>query len=95
MVESAAPDEATMVEVKLSDNVAIHPAEKRGQLEQKSNESLVKKKKSLRARYAYGMIFLIINLTAWFFRDYGEKILPLLHCKSRVQFQVVMNLLFL
>ncbi|XP_027165934.1 probable serine incorporator [Coffea eugenioides] len=79
MVESAAPDEATMVEVKLSDNVAIHPAEKHGQLEQKSNESLVKKKKSLRARYAYGMIFLIINLTAWFFRDYGEKILPLLH----------------
>ncbi|XP_071939315.1 uncharacterized protein [Coffea arabica] len=79
MVESAAPDEATMVEVKLSDDVAIHPGEKLGQLEQKSYENLVKKKKSLRARYAYGMVFLIINLTAWFFRDYGEKILPLLH----------------
>ncbi|KAL3506303.1 hypothetical protein ACH5RR_031685 [Cinchona calisaya] len=76
MVESAdQPKEATLVEVKLSDDMTVNPGE---QFEQKSYENLVKRKKSLLARYAYAMIFLIINLIAWFFRDYGEKILPLL-----------------
>ncbi|XP_073056692.1 uncharacterized protein [Primulina eburnea] len=36
------------------------------------------KKKSLRARYAYGVIFLLTNVIAWLFRDYGERILPML-----------------
>ncbi|XP_065864893.1 uncharacterized protein [Euphorbia lathyris] len=31
--------------------------------------------KSLRARFVYGIIFLVMNLKAWFFRDYGQKIL--------------------
>ncbi|XP_050215666.1 uncharacterized protein LOC126666833 isoform X2 [Mercurialis annua] len=34
-----------------------------------------KKKKPLQARYVYGIIFFITNLKAWFFRDYGQKIL--------------------
>ncbi|CAA0816703.1 Serinc-domain containing serine and sphingolipid biosynthesis protein [Striga hermonthica] len=38
----------------------------------------VRKKKSLRARYAYGVIFLLTNIIGWLFRDYGERILPML-----------------
>lgn len=41
----------------------------------------IRKKKSLRARYAYGVIFLLTNIIAWLFRDYGERILPVLPCK--------------
>ncbi|CAI9117941.1 OLC1v1019433C2 [Oldenlandia corymbosa var. corymbosa] len=78
MVESSVPAEVAVVEVQLNDNVAVLPGQKSGALEQKSYENLVYKKKSLRARYAYGTIFLIMNLIAWFFRDYGDKILPLL-----------------
>ncbi|XP_020529109.1 probable serine incorporator isoform X1 [Amborella trichopoda] len=33
------------------------------------------RKASLRARYVYGFIFLLTNLLAWFFRDYGDGIL--------------------
>lgn len=51
-------------------------------LEQKTIDCSAEKKKSLRARYFYGIIFLITNLIAWFFRDYGQKVLPQLHCKS-------------
>ncbi|KAK8338084.1 hypothetical protein V6Z12_A09G227500 [Gossypium hirsutum] len=32
--------------------------------------------KSLRARYIYAIIFFIINLTAWFIRDYGHSVFP-------------------
>ncbi|KAL3828338.1 hypothetical protein ACJIZ3_017140 [Penstemon smallii] len=46
--------------------------------EQKSVKCSIRKKKSLRARYAYGVIFLLTNIIAWLFRDYGEKILPML-----------------
>ncbi|OMP09187.1 TMS membrane protein/tumor differentially expressed protein [Corchorus olitorius] len=34
------------------------------------------RKKSLRARYFYGIIFLITNLIAWFIRDYGQSVFP-------------------
>lgn len=42
----------------------------------------VDKKNSLRARYVYGLIFLITNLLAWLIRDYGQKVLAELRCKS-------------
>lgn len=48
----------------------------------KNVECSNRKKKSLRARYAYGVIFLLTNIIGWLFRDYGEKILPMLPCKS-------------
>lgn len=48
------------------------------EIEQKSLFYHQEKKKSLRARYAYGTIFLIINLCAWFIRDYAQKTLTLL-----------------
>ncbi|KAL7105671.1 hypothetical protein ACP275_07G058500 [Erythranthe tilingii] len=38
----------------------------------------IRKKKSLQARFAYGVIFLLTNVIAWLFRDYGERILPML-----------------
>ncbi|XP_031113441.1 probable serine incorporator isoform X1 [Ipomoea triloba] len=47
--------------------------------QQKLAEYKVKSKKSLRARYSYGIIFLITNLVAWFIRDYGERFIPVLH----------------
>ncbi|XP_008438413.1 uncharacterized protein LOC103483517 isoform X1 [Cucumis melo] len=37
------------------------------------------KKKSLRVRYVYSIIFLVTNLIAWFLRDYGQRIVPQLH----------------
>ncbi|CAI8601929.1 unnamed protein product [Vicia faba] len=39
----------------------------------------VERKKSLHARYYYGIVFFIMNLVAWFFRDYGQTILPWIH----------------
>lgn len=73
-----------MVEDKIDDN----EVEQRGEfpvvlLQQKSMEYSIISKRSSRARYSYGIIFLITNLIAWFVRDYGERILPLLHCKSQ------------
>ncbi|KAF7131771.1 hypothetical protein RHSIM_Rhsim09G0047100 [Rhododendron simsii] len=50
-----------------------------GTLEQKSVEFSEKRKESLRARYLYGIIFLLANLFAWCDRDYGQKLSPLLH----------------
>lgn len=40
------------------------------------------RKKSMRARYIYGIAFLIPNLCAWIARDYGQFILPQFHCMS-------------
>ncbi|KAG2403249.1 uncharacterized protein HKW66_Vig0185350 [Vigna angularis] len=37
------------------------------------------RKKSLRARYYFGILFLIMNFIAWFFRDYGQGVLPFIH----------------
>lgn len=48
-------------------------------LEQRRFDHLPERKKALRARYAYGIIFLITNLCAWFVRDYGQRVLPELH----------------
>lgn len=47
-----------------------------------STDYSVDKKNSLRARYVYGLIFLITNLLAWLIRDYGQKVLAELRCKS-------------
>lgn len=50
------------------------------EIQQKSLFYYQEKNKSLRARYVYGTIFLIINLCAWFIRDYAQKALALLPC---------------
>ncbi|KAG2308913.1 hypothetical protein Bca52824_028661 [Brassica carinata] len=48
------------------------------EIEEKSLFYHQEKKKSLRARYVYGTIFLVINLCAWFIRDYAQKALTTL-----------------
>lgn len=51
-------------------------------LEQNRIDYSREKKKTLQARYIYGIIFLIINLKAWFFRDYGQKVLSHFYSES-------------
>ncbi|CAL2225551.1 unnamed protein product [Prunus armeniaca] len=48
-------------------------------LEKKRIDYLAERKRPLRARYAYGIIFLITSLWAWFVRDYAQRVLPELH----------------
>ncbi|XP_047312230.1 uncharacterized protein LOC124915536 [Impatiens glandulifera] len=36
----------------------------------------IQKRNALRARYTYGIIFLLQNLIAWFVRDYGQNFSP-------------------
>lgn len=72
-----------MLEDKIDGNEVDQWREISGTLQQKSMECSIKSKSSLRARYSYGIIFLITNLIAWFVRDYGERALPLLRCKSK------------
>ncbi|CAK7336190.1 unnamed protein product [Dovyalis caffra] len=56
-------------------NAEVPQGEVNSRLEQKRIDYSKEKKKTLQARYIYGIIFLIINLKAWFFRDYGQKVL--------------------
>lgn len=70
---------AEVVEAKVGENNVISlemVEELPTALEQKSVESSVERKKSLQARYSYGIIFLLTNLSAWFIRDYGQKVFP-------------------
>lgn len=52
------------------------------------------KKKSLRVRYVYSIIFLVTNLIAWFLRDYGQRIVPQLHCKENFFLHLSMHFHF-
>ncbi|KAH0638167.1 hypothetical protein KY289_038082 [Solanum tuberosum] len=68
----------------VEDNIDDNEVEQWGEfpvvlLQQKSMEYAIISKRSSRARFSYGIIFLITNLIAWFVRDYGERVLPLLH----------------
>jgi hypothetical protein len=51
-------------------------------LELNKDDYAIERKKSLHSRYYFGVIFLIMNLVAWFFRDYGQSIRPWIRCKS-------------
>ncbi|KAI7725428.1 hypothetical protein M8C21_020250 [Ambrosia artemisiifolia] len=42
-------------------------------MQHRSIECLVRKNKALKARYTYGIIFSLVNLVAWFLRDYGQR----------------------
>ncbi|XP_024931765.3 uncharacterized protein LOC107422600 [Ziziphus jujuba] len=78
MSESAQAVEASTVHIRttevedICEEVAVS-------LEHNSIDYLAERKKPLRARYIYGVIFLIMNLCAWFVRDYGQLVLPQLH----------------
>lgn len=71
--------EARVIEIRLSSSEVILLKEHYSS-QQKSIELLVKRKKSQRARYFYGIIFLLTNLIAWAVRDYGQIIFSDLHC---------------
>ncbi|KAG9136119.1 hypothetical protein Leryth_003738 [Lithospermum erythrorhizon] len=71
-------DGARIVQVDLDANDA-HMVEVIRLIEQRSLQNSIWKKKSLRARYYYGIIFWAINLLAWFIRDYGEHISVILN----------------
>ncbi|KAI3469903.1 hypothetical protein Pfo_026566 [Paulownia fortunei] len=77
MGEHGGSVELKMTETELRDNEGSQ-CEELPASGQKSVKCSVRKKKSLRARYAYGVIFLLTNIIAWLFRDYGERILPVL-----------------
>lgn len=74
--------EATEVDIRPRNSELVSEEEVRGSLEQNNVDYSVERKKSLRARYSYGIIFLVTNLIAWFVRDYGQRLLPQLHCKT-------------
>ncbi|KAG6781440.1 hypothetical protein POTOM_014345 [Populus tomentosa] len=70
----ARPAEAGAVNIRPS-NSGVPQGEVNSPLEQKRIDYSREKKKTLQSRYIYGIIFLIINLKAWFFRDYGQRVL--------------------
>ncbi|KAL0456848.1 UNVERIFIED_CONTAM: Serine incorporator 2 [Sesamum latifolium] len=77
MGENGGSLEPRMMEPELGNNRSSQ-SEEQPASGQKSAKCSVRKTKSLRARYAYGVIFLLTNIIAWLFRDYGERILPVL-----------------
>ncbi|KAL0414148.1 UNVERIFIED_CONTAM: hypothetical protein Sradi_1616500 [Sesamum radiatum] len=101
MGENGGSLEPRMMEPELRNNGSSQ-SEEQPASGQKSVKCSVRKKKSLRARYAYGVIFLLTNIIAWLFRDYGERILPVLPCKfgffsfhcrgQNLQYNVAFNL---
>ncbi|TKY53626.1 Serine incorporator 3 [Spatholobus suberectus] len=79
MSASEVTAEATAVHVNLRDTQSMLEEEVIASLELKKVHYAVERKKSLQARYYFGIIFLIMNLVAWFFRDYGQSVLPFIH----------------
>ncbi|KAG4126271.1 hypothetical protein ERO13_D10G146100v2 [Gossypium hirsutum] len=78
MSGSGAAVEATVIQVSSSNSELVQRVE--ASFEAMNNvDCSEERKKSLRARYFYDIIFLITNLTAWFIRDYGHTIFPPLY----------------
>nr|KJB72169.1 hypothetical protein B456_011G163200 [Gossypium raimondii] len=78
MSGSGAAVEATVIQVSSSNSELVQRVE--ASFEAMNNvDCSEERKKSLRARYFYGIIFLITNLTAWFIRDYGHTTFPPLY----------------
>ncbi|GMY26908.1 probable serine incorporator [Fagus crenata] len=72
--------EGAEVNIRPRNSEIVSQEEVSGSLEQKNLvDYSAERKKSLRARYSYGIIFLVTNLIAWFIRDYGQRLLPQLH----------------
>ena len=82
MSASGVTSEATALHVHASDRQNVPEEEIHSSIGLKKVDYAVERKKSLQARYYFGIIFLIMNLVAWFFRDYGQSVIPWAHCKS-------------
>ncbi|OWM77427.1 probable serine incorporator isoform X2 [Punica granatum] len=82
MGEPAGGTSAMLGDIVIPNNVEIYDRRNcvlsRPTCEQKMLDLAVERRQSLRARYYYGMIFLFMNLGAWFVRDYGQKLMPIL-----------------
>jgi len=68
--------------IHFSDRQSVPLEEATSSLELNKVDYAKERTKSLHARYYFGIIFLIMNLVAWFFRDYGQSVLPWIRCKS-------------
>ncbi|KAF8402018.1 hypothetical protein HHK36_012969 [Tetracentron sinense] len=79
MSESTEAVQAKVVEFNPQNLIVVPWEEPAVSMEQKSVDYSVERRKSLRARYAYGFIFLLTNLVGWFVRDYGHDVFPELH----------------
>lgn len=79
---SASEVTAEEIHVNLEDRQSVLQEKEIASLELNKVDYAVERKKSLQARYYFGIMFLIMNLVAWFFRDYGQGALPFIHCKS-------------
>ncbi|PWA95519.1 serinc-domain containing serine and sphingolipid biosynthesis protein [Artemisia annua] len=62
-------EDGVFVYIKLTDDEIIQWEF----MQHRSIECLLRKKKSLRARFTYGIIFSLVNLVAWFLRDFGQR----------------------
>jgi len=88
MSASEVTTEATAAHANLRDTESVLQVEVISYLELNRVDYAVGRKKSLRARYYFGIIFLIMNFIAWFFRDYGQGVLPFIHCKTKSIFSM-------
>ncbi|KEH41193.1 putative serine incorporator/TMS membrane protein [Medicago truncatula] len=74
--EGSAEGAAEVHIVHVSDRQNVPLEEVTSSLELSKVDYTKERTKSLHARYCFGIIFLIMNLVAWFFRDYGQSVLP-------------------
>lgn len=79
--EGSAEGAAEVHIVHVSDRQNVPLEEVTSSLELSKVDYTKERTKSLHARYCFGIIFLIMNLVAWFFRDYGQSVLPWIRCK--------------
>lgn len=82
MSASEVTTEGTAAHVNLRDSESVLQVQMIASLELNRVHYAEGRKKSLRARYYFGILFLIMNFIAWFFRDYGQGVLPFIHRKS-------------
>ncbi|CAO2822039.1 unnamed protein product [Amaranthus hypochondriacus] len=61
------------IEIRVSEAVYL---EELSRTRHKKIDVSLERRKSLRARYYYGVIFLIINFVAWLVRDYIQRVIP-------------------
>ncbi|KAL5702581.1 hypothetical protein ACHQM5_027783 [Ranunculus cassubicifolius] len=71
--------ENRVLEIRLRSSEVVLVGVSLVNVECKNFEYPVERKRSLQARYAYGFIFLLMNLIAWLVRDYGNVVIPKLH----------------
>ncbi|XP_039037749.1 uncharacterized protein LOC120175115 [Hibiscus syriacus] len=75
---SAVELESTVIHISSSNSQQL----KVSSVDPRNIDCFEARNESLRARYVYGIIFFVANLTAWFIRDYGHSVFPPLYYKE-------------